>query len=129
MVEFVMGGFDLSAYTEPKKLTVSRKNIYEDIALTDMSGVSKPKVIGCFYEVGAAVVALPEETATALISASAGNTLSATFPLPGGNGASKTLNFIRPELTVTTVTEKSDGDYYDITIKLRSENIYSDDCL
>jgi hypothetical protein len=129
MVEFIIGGYDLSAYTEPKKLTVSRKNIYEDIELTDMSGVSKPKVIGCYYEIGAAVTALPEETATALLSASAGNTLSATFPLPGGSTVSKTLNFIRPELTVTAVTERTDGDYFDILIKLRSENIYSDDCL
>ncbi|MDR0992694.1 MAG: hypothetical protein LBL87_07360 [Ruminococcus sp.] len=129
MVEFIMGGYDLSAYTEPKKLTVSRKNILEDIAVTDMSGVSKPRVIGCYYEVGAAVTALPEETATALLAASAANTLSATFPLPGEVSASKTLNFIRPEMTVAAVTEKSDGDYYDITIKLRSENIYSDDCL
>jgi hypothetical protein len=129
MAEFILGGYDLSAYTEPKKLSVTRKNIFEDISLTDLSGVSIPKVIGCYYEITANVTALPEEIATALISASASEAISVTFPLPGGGTSVLTNTFARPELTVSAVRELTDGDYYDITISLRSENVYSDDCL
>jgi hypothetical protein len=129
MVEFILGGFDLSAYTEPKKLIIKRKNIYEDISLSDSAGVPIPKVIGSFYEIDGSVTAVPEETATALISAGSAHSISVTFPICGNGGASRTLDFTRPELTVTAVTERTDGDYYDIKMTLRSENIYSDDCL
>jgi hypothetical protein len=129
MVEFVLGGLDLSPYTEPKKLTVTRKNIIEDISLTDSFGTAIPKVIGSFYEIEGSITAVPEETATALMNASAAKTVEVTFPLPGSGGASRTMNFTRPELSVTSVCEKTDGDYYDIKISLRSENAYSDDCL
>jgi hypothetical protein len=129
MVEFVLGGLDLSPYTEPKKLTVTRKNIIEDISLTDSFGTAIPKVIGSFYEINGNITAVPEETATALMNASGAKTVEVTFPLPGALGAARTMNFTRPELSVTAVCEKSDGDYYDIKISLRSENAYSDDCL
>jgi hypothetical protein len=129
MVEFIIGGFDLSAYTEPKKLIVKRKNIFEDISLSDSAGVPIPKVIGSFYEIEGNVTAVPEETAAALIAAAALPSVSVTFPSHGNGGVSRTLDFTRPELTVTAVSERTDGDYFDIKLTLRSENIYSDDCL
>jgi hypothetical protein len=129
MVEFNLGGFDLSAHTEPGKMTVTRKNIYEDISLEDSSGAEVFKVIGCYYEITANITALSEEIATALISSASGESLPVTFPIPGGGSNVLTKTFARPELTVTAIRERTDGDYYDITVKLRSENIYSDDCL
>jgi hypothetical protein len=129
MVEFILGGLDLSPYTEPKKLTVLRKNIVEDISLKDSFGTAIPKVIGSYYEITGNLTAVPEETAAALIGASAAQMVSVTFPLPGSENSSHTMDFTRPELSVTSVCEKSDGDYFDIKLTLRSENTYSDDCL
>jgi hypothetical protein len=127
-MRLVINNTDLSVYTEPKNYTVKRKNIYDEINADDGFGTSIKRAVGCTYEIKASLTGIPHETAAAINASMLTPECEVTFTMPE-EFSEKTLTFSRPEVVLTAVRSMSDGDYFDETITLSSEKIYSDDCL
>jgi hypothetical protein len=124
-MRLVINDIDLSGFTEANHYTVTRKNIYEKEA-----SEQNRSAVGCKYEISASLTGIPDDVASAVNAQMLSPTCNVEFTLPhGSESETLTMVFSRPEITLTSVSSMSDGDYWDEEIRLQSENVYSDDCL
>jgi hypothetical protein len=135
MAELIITGtgstFDLSPYLEEEGYTVRKVNIYDDYEYSDARGNAARPIIGHRYEADVKLSAVPEEVIANLNAAmtAAAFDVSFTFPDSSLSGENVNVRVSRPDITVTAVHQYSDGVYWDESVKLVSEDYYSDDCL
>jgi hypothetical protein len=135
MAELIITGtnntFDLSPYLEEEGYTVRKVNIYDDYEYSDNRGNRTRPVIGYRYEADVKLTAVPEEVIANLNAAMTAASFDVSFTFPDSSlaGENVTVRVSRPDITVTAVQQYSDGVYWDESVKLVSEDYYSDDCL
>ncbi|MDR0946185.1 MAG: hypothetical protein LBM87_00355 [Ruminococcus sp.] len=122
-MRLVINNTDLSCYTEPKHVLIKRHNVYDEF---DEGNVKR--AVGYFYEIKTELTGIPDETAASINASMLEPLCEVTFSMPGSSNE-LTLMFSRPEITLIAVRSMSDGEYFDETITMSSEKVYSDDCL
>jgi hypothetical protein len=126
MAEFIAGGYDFSPLIEDGGFVVKKTNIYEDIP-----GMTEKIIAGVKTEIEIKLSNLLESTVAEIkdalsVSMEPNGTIPAQYVFCGEEAA---INFNAPEITLTAVTERSDGIYWNMVLRFVSEGYFSGDRL